>query len=227
MLFNLLEVGKEEKKKISVVLYLYIFCTLLEVGYAFLKDSSNLIKYLVIATILFPLFCVIYLLISSKIYLKLFVFYMVLSAITALFAIDISWYGLAIVLFIIFYIAGAIYLGFIAYTKSPSSMIKEEIDDSKDWIWNWGGDCIGYLEDEFLWSFEGKLIGKNIKNEIFSEKGEYLAEIYEGNRRICIDPTKKDKKSDSYEIPSDKDEIKKQRKLSGMYLYPRLKDFNV
>lgn len=52
------------------------------------------------------------------------------------------------------------------------------------WLWNWGGECFGYVDSENLWTYSGKHIGTLDGDEIYGPNGEYLGEVMDGDRLI-------------------------------------------
>jgi hypothetical protein len=53
-----------------------------------------------------------------------------------------------------------------------------------EWVWNWGGECFGYIDGDDLWTYSGKHVGKISGTEIYGASGEYLGEVMNENRLI-------------------------------------------
>ena len=62
-------------------------------------------------------------------------------------------------------------------------------------LWTWGGTFFGYRQDDFLWTHDGRNVGKFYEEEIYGVTGDYLGEIRNENRLITNTGKKSFKKS--------------------------------
>lgn len=54
-----------------------------------------------------------------------------------------------------------------------------------EWLWSWGGRCIGYRIGDSLFTCEGRQLGQfGEGDEIYGSNGDYLGEIRGGDRLI-------------------------------------------
>lgn len=54
-----------------------------------------------------------------------------------------------------------------------------------EWLWSWGGRCVGYRIEDSLFTCEGKQLGQfGEGDEIYGCEGDYLGEIRSGDRLI-------------------------------------------
>ena len=51
------------------------------------------------------------------------------------------------------------------------------------WLWTWGGTCFEYRDNDDLWTYDGKYIGRFNDTEDFGTDGRYLGEL-RSNRLI-------------------------------------------
>jgi len=58
------------------------------------------------------------------------------------------------------------------------------------WVWNWSGDCAGYLEGDDLWTTAGRHVGRLHGIEIYDRHGVYLGDLMNENRLIFFTPKK-------------------------------------
>ena len=57
------------------------------------------------------------------------------------------------------------------------------------WLWTWGGECFGYREGDYLWTYLGKHAGCFHGDEVYASNGWDLGEIKQGNR-LVVDRSK-------------------------------------
>jgi hypothetical protein len=56
-----------------------------------------------------------------------------------------------------------------------------------DWLWTWGGECFGYRNDEGLFTYYGREVGRFDGEEVYGRDGRYLGEIKSDIRLItCL-----------------------------------------
>lgn len=95
--------------------------------------------------------------------------------------------------------------------------------NSLNWLWSWGGKCVGYKDGDNLWGYDGHNIGKFYGIEIYSPDGCYLFEQY-SNGRLVIDKSKKNKTNEQYTPLNTREAIDKKDDISGLALYANFKD---
>lgn len=101
------------------------------------------------------------------------------------------------------------------------------MNDSVKWLWNWAGKCIGYSLDNYFRDCEGNAIGRFVNNEIYSENGDYLGEIYAGNGRLCVDKTKTERKIEPFGKPDNYYKLEKREDASSMKIYNQFADYTI
>ena len=56
---------------------------------------------------------------------------------------------------------------------------------SIDWLWTCGGECFGYRQDDALFTYEGKQVGRFAEgDEVYGREGQYLGELRRADRLI-------------------------------------------
>lgn len=102
--------------------------------------------------------------------------------------------------------------------------------DNLDWVWNWAGKCFGYVDRDELWKYSGQFAGLVVKNdnvpEVYNENGEYICEIY-SNGRLITDLSKKDKKIEPYNKPSQRPSFDPKEDIIKIPVYNNYEDFRV
>jgi hypothetical protein len=53
-----------------------------------------------------------------------------------------------------------------------------------DWLWTWGGVSFGYRDDDGLFTYFGREVGRFDGEEIYGSNGRYLGEVMSDNRLI-------------------------------------------
>ena len=54
-----------------------------------------------------------------------------------------------------------------------------------EWLWTWSGKCFGYRNQDALYSYKGRQIGRFAEgDEIYGQEGNYLGEIRTAGRLI-------------------------------------------
>ena len=53
-----------------------------------------------------------------------------------------------------------------------------------DWLWTWGGECFGYRNNDGLFTYYGREVGRFHDEEIYGKDGRYLGEVKSRNRLI-------------------------------------------
>jgi hypothetical protein len=51
-------------------------------------------------------------------------------------------------------------------------------------VWTWGGAHFGYRDDDDLWTYAGRRVGRFHGSEVFGEDGRYLGEVRDGDRLV-------------------------------------------
>lgn len=51
-------------------------------------------------------------------------------------------------------------------------------------LWTWGGNYVGYRDEDDLWGQSGRLLGKFVGDEVYGPNGHYLGEIRSDDRLI-------------------------------------------
>jgi len=52
------------------------------------------------------------------------------------------------------------------------------------WVWTWEGKSFGYLEDDDLWTHDGRHVARRAGDEFYDGNGKYLGEIMNEDRLI-------------------------------------------
>lgn len=55
-----------------------------------------------------------------------------------------------------------------------------------DWVWTWCGVCFGYREQDNLWTYDGRHVGRYFGTKIHAADGRYIGEVWRG--RLVTDP---------------------------------------
>lgn len=95
--------------------------------------------------------------------------------------------------------------------------------NSLNWLWSWGGKCVGYKDEDYLWRYDGHNIGKFYGIEVYSPDGCYLFEQY-SNGRLVIDKSKKNNTNEQYAALNTREAIDKKDDISGFALYANFED---
>lgn len=119
------------------------------------------------------------------------------------------------------------YLIQLAYLYLSKSMKKlftyTDKINTLNWLWSWGGKCVGYKDGDYLWGYDGHNIGKFYGMEVYSPDSCYLFEQY-SNGRLVIDKSKKNKTNEQYTPLNTREAIDKKDDISGFVLYANFED---
>jgi hypothetical protein len=66
-------------------------------------------------------------------------------------------------------------------------------------LWIWSGSYFGYREDDLLWAYHGRLVGKFHGDDVYGADGSYLGEIRNADRLITK-TSKKNKRAGAFGV---------------------------
>lgn len=63
-------------------------------------------------------------------------------------------------------------------TPQPSrSFVEAVVQNSRDWLWTWGGACFGYRRETSLFTHDGQEVGRFVGAEVYGTDGTYIGEL--------------------------------------------------